>query len=94
VFSPRAKWTSVRPGAHDARGDFSSDKERFFKAWWSEQLDCKGVKPSAGGKDQPASSLRNQSIASAVPSRSETFGVTPSSVRILVLSGTRRGMSS
>jgi len=32
---PRSKRTSVlrtSPAAHDARGDLSSDKERFFKA--------------------------------------------------------------
>ena len=39
-------------------------------------------------------SLRNHSIAIAVPSRRDILGSTPSSVRILVLSGTRRGMSS
>ena len=39
-------------------------------------------------------SWRNHSIVIAAPSLSDIFGSTPSNLRILVLSGTRRGMSS
>jgi len=48
----------------------------------------------SGIRAQAFASWRNHSIVIAVPSLSEIFGSTPSSLRILVLSGTRRGMSS
>ena len=75
------------------------DKEDLLKRsfevliWWGGLIHGDSDAEYARRYDAFAS-WRNHSIVIAAPSLSDIFGSTPSNLRILVLSGTRRGMSS